>query len=242
MILLGLLIGALILISWIKRAPPQQRERALKRLLLGGGLALLVLLTVTGRLHWIFAAVGAAVPMALRLFQVLQTAQLFKNLKSRHKAAQGPSAGQTSEIETRFLRMCLHHDTGALSGEVREGRFQGRALDALELEQLLELLAQCRLEDAQSATVLATYLDRTFGDEWRERAEEAERETAGEEAAQGPMTRAEACEILGLGPDAGRDEVLKAHRTLMQKLHPDRGGSNYLAAKINQAKDLLLGT
>ncbi|NIR30983.1 MAG: molecular chaperone DnaJ [Gammaproteobacteria bacterium] len=237
-ILLGLLIGALILISWMKRARPEVRERALKRLLLGGGLALLVLLAVTGRLHWIFAAVGAAVPMVLRLFQVLQTAQLFKNLKSAHKAAEGPSAGQTSEVETRFLRMRLHHDTGAMSGEVREGRFQGRALDALGLEQLLEVLAECRLEDQQSAAILETYLDRTFGDEWRERAEKAEREAP----AQGPMTRAEAFEILGLTPDAGPEDVLKAHRTLMQKLHPDRGGSNYLAAKINQAKDLLLGT
>lgn len=240
-LLLGLLIALLIFISWIRRAPRETRERVLKRVLVGGGLALLVLLTLTGRLHWIFAALGAAVPAALRAFQLLQAAQLFKHLKSAHKAAHGPTPGQSSAVETRFLRMRLDHDTGALSGEVREGRFRGRTLDALELDQLLQLLAECRAEDEQSARLLEAYLDRTFGDQWRERAEASAGEEPGAAAAgDGPMTRDEAYEILGLAPGAGREEILAAHRRLMQKLHPDRGGSNYLAAKLNRAKEVLL--
>jgi DnaJ-domain-containing protein 1 len=133
--------------------------------------------------------------------------------------------------------MQLDHDSGALSGRVLEGRYQGRTLGDLTLEQLLELLSECTV-DPQSTNLLEAYLDREHGPDWRE-AQPAGAQRP-DPVPDGQMSRAEAYEILGLQPGAEKQEILAAHRRLMQKLHPDRGGSTYLAAKINKAKELLL--
>jgi len=55
------------------------------------------------------------------------------------------------------------------------------------------------------------------------------------------MSREEALKVLGLGPGASQDDIREAHRRLILQNHPDRGGSDYLASKINEAKDVLLG-
>ena len=173
--------------------------------------------------------------LPLLLLMLLRSRALWR----RMKAAAGPTAGQASEIATRFLKMTLDHDSGEMSGEVLDGRFAGRRLEQLDLAELVELWRECRAEDAQSAAVLEAYLDRTQGEAWREAAGAA---PGGNGAATGggSMTRDEAYGILGLEPGANEAEIREAHRRLMQKIHPDHGGSNYLAAKINEAKDLLL--
>ena len=154
----------------------------------------------------------------------------------------GQSAGgRSSEVETDTLRMQLDHRTGELEGEVRRGRFAGRPLAALGLSDLLELLAECQREDPRSVALLETYLDRRAPD-WRGQraAGDGEGQTAAPGAQPG-MDEATALSILGLAPGAGVDEIKAAHRRLMTKLHPDHGGSSYLAAQLNQAKDFLLG-
>ena len=94
--------------------------------------------------------------------------------------------------------------------------------------------------------MLETYLDRRFGDSWRGD-DEAGSESGGSAGggnggnASGPLTESEALDILGLEPGASREEIIQAHRRMMQKVHPDHGGSNYLAARINEAKECLLG-
>ena len=163
----------------------------------------------------------------------------WRAVRQRLKAARGPTPGQTSEISTRFLRMTLDHDSGEMHGEVLMGRFSGRRLDELELEQLVALWQDCRRDDAQSAAVLEAYLDRAHGEAWREMAGIGSGEGAAA-AAGGAMTRDEAYNILGLEPGATAEAIREAHRRLMRQVHPDHGGSNYLAAKINEAKDLLL--
>jgi hypothetical protein len=154
----------------------------------------------------------------------------------------GQSAGQrSSEVTTDTLAMQLDHRTGELEGEVLRGRFAGRSLASLGVSDLLELLADCQREDPRSVPLLETYLDRRAPD-WR--ADAGGAGAGGGEQAAGPgaqtMDEATAWSILGLQPGASVDEIKAAHRRLMTKLHPDHGGSGYLAAQLNQAKDYLL--
>jgi hypothetical protein len=147
-----------------------------------------------------------------------------------------PSGGQSSRIVTDHLEMELDHDTGAIRGRVLKGVFAGRAIERLAPAELALLWRDCRFVDPQSAQLIEAWLDRTHPS-WREDMSRAE----GEPGAGGIMTRDEAFEILGLKPGASEDDIRRAHRELMLKMHPDRGGSDYLASKINEAKDLLVG-
>ncbi|MGB5537635.1 MAG: DnaJ domain-containing protein, partial [Thiogranum sp.] len=151
----------------------------------------------------------------------------------------GQSTGRQSNVETRFIRMTLDHDSGEMNGRILEGRYTGEDLQSLSLEQLLELLTRYSREDEESAALLRAYLDRVHGDSWQQQ-EQAQADTQSS-GFSGDMSHREAYDILGLEEGAGEEKIIEAHRRLMQKLHPDRGGSTFLAAKINQAKDLLLG-
>jgi DnaJ domain len=155
----------------------------------------------------------------------------------RHQAQAPPQPGQASDVETDYLRMHLDHDTGTMSGTVRRGRFQGRHLGELTRDELIELWRECRVEDAQAAKLLETYLDHLAPD-WRE----ASRAGGGAASGSGDaMTREEALAILGLAEGASEAEIREAYHRLMMKIHPDKGGSAYLAAKLNRAREMLLG-
>lgn len=245
-LLIVLLVLALFYgLRWFARTPPATISRMATRIALGIGGVALIVLTVTGRLPWLFALIGGLLPFAQRLLTALRAYRSFKSLLGQGAArtAAGSraagAAGQTSRIETAFLRMTLDHGTGELAGTVLQGRLRGNHLADLDLEALLELLAECRVSDEESAMLLESYLDRRFADTWREgtaHTESARQPSAGS----GAMSVEEARNILGVDVDATPEEIRDAHRRLMLKLHPDRGGSNYLAAKVNQAKDLLL--
>lgn len=149
----------------------------------------------------------------------------------------GQPQGQTSTIVTDHLEMMLDHESGAISGHVLKGMFAGRTLESLKPVEMALLWRDCQFVDPQSAQILETYLDRMHPS-WREDMARGEREMAnGPDGRMGPD---EAYEILGLSPGATDEDIRKAHRELMMKLHPDRGGSTYLASKVNEAKDVLL--
>lgn len=153
--------------------------------------------------------------------------------------------GQLSAIRTAYLNVALDHDTGALSGHVTNGPFEGRAIDGLTAVELMELLQVCIANDPPSAQVIETILDQQHPD-WRNwqgaEGESGQSHGGGTAAHDGhPMSREHAYQILGLEPGASSAEIRAAHRDLMQKVHPDHGGSTVLAAQINQAKDILLG-
>jgi hypothetical protein len=150
--------------------------------------------------------------------------------------------GQKSRIKTDRLEVELDHDSGHMEGKCLAGRFAGRPLSALSDREALELLAELHQEGAPEAAVMEAYLDWRLPD-WRE-----QRSSGGERGqsrrGQGGVVRMsaeEAYAVLGIGPNANEDDIKQAHRRLMMKMHPDQGGSTYLAARINEAKEVLLG-
>ncbi len=135
--------------------------------------------------------------------------------------------------------MELDHDSGTMRGRVLAGRHAGVALDALALPALLDLLGEV---DSDSRDLLAAHLDRREPG-WREHAQrDAAAGGGARPASGGKMTEEEAYQVLGLQPGASADDISRSHRSLMKKLHPDQGGSTYLAARVNEAKDTLLRT
>jgi hypothetical protein len=149
------------------------------------------------------------------------------------------SVGSGSTVRSRYLRMHLDHDSGSLGGEILSGSFAGRSLDDLDQAGLMALRGEVTA-DGESLALVEAYLDRRIPG-WRENVEGDAAAGPRGTADSGPMTDQQAYEILGLSPGAGQAEIRAAHRRLMKKVHPDQGGSTFLAAKINEAKDRLLG-
>ncbi len=147
--------------------------------------------------------------------------------------------GQTSEIETRYLRMYLAHDSGEMNGDVILGQFSGKTLRSLSFENFIILLGEVK-DDNHSIQVLIAYIERYHEEAWRESKHFTEDVNTQMDKANGSMTIPEAYKVLGLEEGANLDTIKESHRRLMSKLHPDHGGSTYLATKLNEAKDLLL--
>ena len=222
-------IGALILLlvaaRFYSNANPQQVAYALRT---GGGIASLGIaayLTVTGRFY-------AAIPLGYFGATLLGWIPSPVGLGARMRK----TPGQVSRVRSRFVEMELDHDSGDMRGRILEGQYENVPLDALDRPTLLELLNEV---DAESRSLLEAYLDRREPG-WREDVDEDTGARQGEAPRVGPMTQEEALQILGLEPGAGAFEIRRAHRTLMKKLHPDQGGSTYLAARVNEAKEVLL--
>lgn len=241
------IVGLGLLVQWFIRTEPRQILRSMR----WAGLVVVVVL--------------AAVLVATRQFQLLYGLAILlvpwllrgRALWNRMKTARGPTPGQGSEVRTRFVVMQLDHDTGVMDGIVQEGPFAGRTLSALALDDVIALYRAAAAEDEASGQVLLAYLERMHGEAWRERAEAGTRAGGGgpfgdggwpggegpgaRATGGGPMGAAEARAILGVGDDATDEEIKQAHRRLMKQFHPDHGGSDYLAARINEAKEVLLG-
>ncbi len=234
-----LLIGALLLAHWYVSADPRQLAKVIR----------VVGATVLGLLALRFVMMGnlaIAGPLVAGILMLMgrwprRGAPGFGFPGWGGTAAQDPSPGRVSTVETDFLRMTLDHDSGKLEGDILKGRFSGQRLSRLSLEALLDFLAECRREDPEAGALLESYLDRVHGSDWRSKDRRAGEDGGTGKAETGSMTRDQALAVLGLEPGASASDVVSAHRELMKKLHPDHGGTTYLASKINQAKDFLLG-
>jgi hypothetical protein len=216
-----LLIGAMRLLA---QADARLLARNLRR---GGGVAALAgaaYFTFTGRFPF-------AIPLGLfglGLLDLLPKLSTFARTQ--------PTPGQTSKVRSSALEMELDHDSGDMRGVFIAGKFAGRALADLDRPTLIALLAEL---DAESGALLEAYLDRRYPG-WREDVEEDAGARSRQPSSHGPMTEEEAHQILGVEPGASAAEITRAHHLLMKKLHPDQGGSTYLAARVNEAKEILL--
>lgn len=242
----GLLLALLLLSRWYVSADPKIVLKALKWAGLSLAMCVVVWLALTGKLWAAFAALPAMMMWFMRLFTGLRYMQMFRRMLGLGGAGSGwttPGAGggtnssktQHSDVQTRFVVMRLDHATGQVSGEVLDGRFAGRRLDDLNLDELLELLVEAQV-DADSARLVESYLDRRAPG-WRTHQKSSSSPSG---SRSGDMTRAEALRVLGLQDGASADDIKAAHRRLMAQVHPDHGGTDYLAQQINLAKDVLL--
>lgn len=197
-----------------------------------GAGAVLVSLIASDRWGPALAVAGGLAPLVIR----------GRSLWRRHHGGASTAGGQVSEVETGLLRMKLDHDTGTMSGQVRRGPYGGRRVEDLDQAELIALWRQCVAEDESGARLLETYLDRLRPD-WRQSASGSA--GGGSHGATGApndvMTPEQAYAILDLELGASEEAIKEAHRRLMMKLHPDHGGSTFLAAQINRAKEFLLG-
>lgn len=236
LLLLGALVAVWLVLDWFKRAKPAAAGRVIKRL--GFGVLLLagLWLVLTGKLAGLFAVAAGASPWimrAIRLHGLWQTLRRFGLRMGGGKA----SPGGASQVATRFVRMELDHDSGRLDGQVLDGSWRGRMLSSLSRDEAALLWREAAV-DAESARVLEAWLDRAWPD-WRD-APQAEAPPSPPPSRAG-MSVEEARDVLGVGPGASADDIRAAHRRLMLSNHPDHGGSTWIAARINQARDLLLG-
>lgn len=163
----------------------------------------------------------------------------FNPLNSAFQAAgMGAKKRLVSKARSATIEMRLDLDSGVVKGTVLGGPYGGKELDELARPDCLRLYELCQRDDPEGATLLETYFDRRFAG-WRE-ADEGQSQARGSARSSSAMSRDEAYEILGLPKGASAEEIIRSHRGLMKKLHPDHGGSTALAARVNQAKDVLL--
>ena len=238
---LTLLVIGMSIVAWVwlRSQPPGQRKPAIIKLTLLAGIGLVVLLALTGRLHFVFALLAFLYPLLRRVLPSL----LMGRVGGGNQGGATASSGNQSHVSSDILDMTLDHDSGTMTGSILKGPMAGRELAALSEREFIELLRYCRAQDEDSARLLESYLDRRFGDSWRadDEPEDEPTDAGGSASAGGALTESEALDILGLAPGASREEIIQAHRRMMQRMHPDRGGSNYLAARVNEAKERLLG-
>jgi DnaJ domain len=224
-------IAVLLLLLWavnaFSKADPKQAARLIRYLGGCGALIFAAFLLFRGE-------IGVAIPVGVFGLGLLGWVSLWP---ASFAGRTQKSTGQVSRVRTAFLEMELDHDSGAMRGRIIAGRHEGQNLDALDPPTLIGLLGEI---DGDSRDLLAAYLDRRQPG-WREHAQgDAAAGNRTRAAPSGKMTEEEAYQILGVQPGATADDISRAHRSLMKKLHPDQGGSTYLAARVNEAKDVLL--
>lgn len=233
--------GYLIYKLYFKQLLAQGKAGQIKLALIVLGLFFLVM-AVTGRAHALFAIIGAAMTQVMRLAPLI--IRFMPSLQKYLGGAIGGAAGgagaagtSQSKVRTKTLVATLDHVSGKMDGEIIEGVLSGRRLSDLSLNELKQYYQDCKESDPEAVRILQAYIARERSD-WDDAPGEQDSNT--DKLPSDAISIREAFDILGLEQGATKKEITKAHRSLMAQLHPDKGGSNYLAAKVNEAKKVLL--
>jgi len=228
LILLLAFVGLVVALTVMARVPPQTLSKIFKQTTGLAALGLAGLLLLRGRIDF---AIGLG---ALGLWLLGVGGGGLGGF--RPVGSSGPGV---SRVRSAMIEMELDHATGAIEGEVLAGALEGKRLADLTRPQCEELHRICMSDDPEGARLLEAYLDRRFPG-WRPAGQGDDYGRSRQSGRSAAMTEDEAYEILGLQKGASREEVARAHRTLMKKLHPDHGGSTSLAARVNEAKEILM--
>jgi len=228
-----LLLVAILFSLWywwkvFKSLPSEKRRPFLWRTAFWSVLGFSFILVASGRMHWLGAGLAALVPLAKGAFALGFRALPFLQILSRFKTS-------PSQFRTKSLLVQVNFSTKEMDGEILQGEYSGKKLSELSPEELKSLAESFKETDRESYVLLQTYLlrnNRSGSEQFYQDGNQANNLSE--------LSEKEAYEILGLEADAPKDDIIKAHKRLMQRLHPDRGGSDYLAAKINAAKDKLI--
>lgn len=229
-------VAALVLIMFLIRSIAYADPKLLARILRYTGAAglgiITVFLAVTGRIApaFFFGSMAWGLATGGHVWPAGWPHYSHGSWRSR------PASGGSSSVRAEWVEMTLDHDSGEMRGTVLKGPYKDMELDRLTREEAVALYCEARGADPESARLLEAWLDRKFGSEWQD---DIHQRSAG--ASADGMSREEALKILGLQTGATTDEIRAAHRRLILQNHPDRGGSDYLAARINEARDVLLG-
>lgn len=219
-----LLVGVMWFMSWYGKAPADKRNDAVKKGLLYFVAGALLLLVVTGRIPIIFAAISAVIPFIHRLMA-------FRGLFKIIGRFAGQKFGPTT-LTTAWLIVEYNLANRSLDASITKGQFEGKKLSNLNEAELNRLLDEVS-EDFQSRAAINAFIIASKGSSQRSNTNAPPNHSS-------TLSISQAYEILGIETSASNDEIKKAHKRLIQKLHPDRGGSDYLAAQINAAKEMLL--
>ncbi|PIE43897.1 MAG: molecular chaperone DnaJ [Gammaproteobacteria bacterium] len=223
-----------------KKASPKQKKTWLIKGGMAAFLAILLFLVATGRIHLLVAAVAGLLPFLRRSIGLLRYLPFLSRLVVQAKGTAGNA--NRSSVKTRLVQLQLDHDAGRISGKVLLGPLAGRDLDTLSLADMNNLFALALAQSPDSLPLIEAFCAGKFGPSWRQQFGFDQAAGTGS-SAQGfapPLSVDDALQILGLEQGATKKQVIEAHRKLIQKFHPDRGGSNYLAYMINEAKAVLI--
>jgi hypothetical protein len=237
LILIILLLGGILFWwHWNNTPEPKQQKLLLQKTVVGILVVVMLLLVVTGRMHWLGAVfAGALATFRQMLPLLLRYMPMFTQAYSHFGPKGKPPNAST--VSSKIVEMTLDHMTGKLSGKVLDGSFKGHELDELSHKDLQDIYQYCVQADMNSAKLLESYLQERFGEQYIHKSETNDDKP---NRTYDEMNISEALQVLGLEEDPDPDEIINAYRKLIQKLHPDRGGNEYFAAKANQAREVLL--